>query len=73
MERRVLKKDAKIGRRIKRLRKGLDLTQEELAEKIGVSITHVGLVETGQRRMSLKTLQKTARVLKVKVRDLIPY
>jgi len=73
MENKVLKKDAKIGRRIRRLRKGLNLTQEQLAEQIGVSTTHVGLVETGQRKMSLKTLQKTARILKVKVRDLIPY
>lgn len=71
--RRVLKKDAAIGKRIKRLRNKVGLTQEGLAEKIGVSTTHVGLVETGNRRMSLKTLQKVASVLRVKVKDLIPY
>lgn len=69
----VPKKDAIIGKRIKRLRRKADLTQEQLAEQINVSTTHVGLVETGKRRMSLKTLQKVASVLKVKVRDLIPY
>lgn len=69
----VSKKDMGIGKRIKRLRKKADITQEQLAEWIGVSTTHVGLVETGNRRMSLKTLQKVANVLKVKVKDLIPY
>lgn len=65
--------DIQIGKRIRRLRKQRELTQEELAEKVGVSTTHVGLVETGKRRMSLKTLQKVANALKVKVKDLIPY
>lgn len=69
----VSKKDSIIGKRIRRFRNVIDITQAELAEQIGVSTTHVGLVETGKRRMSLKTLQKVARVLKVKVKDLIPY
>ncbi len=69
----VTKKDSGIGKRIKRFRRQAELTQEQLAEDIGVSTTHIGLVETGNRRMSLKTLQKVARVLKVKVKDLIPY
>lgn len=73
MESKVFKKDAVIGKRIRRFRKGFDLTQEELAEQIGVSTTHVGLVETGKRKMSLKTLQKVAKALKIKVKDLIPY
>lgn len=69
----ITQKDAKIGRSIKRYRNKAELTQEELAEKAGISTTHVGLVETGKRRMSLKTLQKIATILKVQVRDLIPY
>lgn len=66
-------KDTGIGKRIKKFRNQADLTQEQLSDKVGVSITHVGLVETGKRRMSLKTLQKVAKTLKVKVKDLIPY
>ena len=71
--RKVTEKDAKIGKKIKRYRHAAELTQEELAERVGISTTHVGLVETGKRRMSLKTLQKVASILKVQVRDLIPY
>lgn len=69
----ISQKDTGVGKRIKRFRNKADITQEQLADKVGVSTTHVGLVETGKRRMSLKTLQKVANVLRVKVKDLIPY
>ncbi len=69
----ITKKDVALGKRIKMYRKKAGLTQEKLAEKIHVSTTHVGLVETGKRRMSLKTLQRVGSVLKLKVKDLITY
>jgi len=69
----ITQNDIKLGKRIRRLRRQLDLTQEKLAERVGVSVTHIGLVETSKRRASLKTLQKIANVLKVKTRDLLPF
>lgn len=62
--------DLLIAKRIRRLRKQKELTQEELAEKVHVSTTHIGLVETGKRRASLKTLQRIASALGVKLKDL---
>jgi transcriptional regulator with XRE-family HTH domain len=49
------------------------LTQEQLAEKIGTSTTWIGYLETGRAVPNLAMLQKIARVLGVKVKDLIPY
>lgn len=69
----ITKNDIKLGKRIRRLRRRASLTQEKLAEKVNVSTTHIGLVETGKRRISLKTLQKIASALRTKVRDLLPY
>jgi len=69
----ISKKDTVIGKRIRKYRHKANLTQEALAEKVRVSTTHVGLVETGKRRMSLKSLQKVANALGIKVRDLIPF
>ncbi len=69
----ITQKDISLGKRIRRFRKKVGLTQEELAEKVHVSTTHVGLVETGKRRVSLKTLQRVASALDVKVRDLLPF
>jgi len=69
----LTQRDIVLGKRIKRLRKQAELTQEQLAEKVHVSTTHIGLVKTGYRRMSLKTLQRVANVLGVKVKDILPF
>lgn len=71
--RRITKKDIRFGRRLKRLRNIADLTQEELSVKTGLSLTFIGLLESGQRRPSIKTLQKLASALRVKASDILPY
>lgn len=73
MASKITKKDEMLGKRIKRLRKKIGITQEKLAEKVNVSTTHIGLIETGKRRGSLKTLQRITTVLGVKVKDILPY
>jgi putative transcriptional regulator len=60
----------KLGRKIQKLRKSLDFTQEELAKKISISRTHMGHIEQGRESPSLKVMEKLARTLKVKVSDL---
>lgn len=69
----ITKRDIKLGKTIKQLRKKAGLTQEQLADKCKLSTTYVGYLEIGQKRPSLKTLNKIATVLGVKVKDLIPY
>ena len=69
----ITKKDVRFGRNIQRIRKKAGLTQEELAEKTGLSTTYIGYIEIGQKRPILRTLNKIATALGVKVRDLIPY
>ncbi len=69
----ITKKEIRLGKQIKRYRKRAGLTQERLAEKVRVSTTHIGLVETGKRRISLKTLQKIASTLGLKVKELLPF
>lgn len=44
------------GKRIQKLRKQLGLTQEQLAEKAGVSAHFIYEIEHGQKTMSLYTL-----------------
>lgn len=66
-------KDIAFGKRLAKIRKRAGFTQERLADETGLSTTFLGLLETAQRRASLKSLQKIASVLKVKVKDLINY
>lgn len=42
-----------IGQRIRKMRKAHEFSQEELAEKIGISTTHMSHIETGNTKLSL--------------------
>ena len=66
-------KDIAFGKHLAKMRKKADFTQEELAEKSGLSTTFLGLLETAKRKASLKSLQKIASTLGVKVKDLINF
>jgi transcriptional regulator with XRE-family HTH domain len=69
----VPKKHWQLGRHIQKVRKAKGLTQDQLAERIGTSTPWIGHIETGRELPNVKMLEKIARVLKVKVKDLIPY
>ena len=47
--------DEKVGRKIKAHRRRLDLTQEELAEIVGMSRDQISLVERGKRSLSIRS------------------
>jgi len=68
--RKVTKKDIEFGKRLGKVRKKSGFTQEKLATITHLSVTFIGLVETGRRRPSLKTLEKITTALKVSPRDL---
>lgn len=59
-----------LGRKVQRLRKAEGYTQEELAEHLGISRTHMGHIEQGRKSPSLELIDKIAKKLKVKVSDL---
>jgi transcriptional regulator with XRE-family HTH domain len=69
----VTRKNWQLARTIQKLRKAQHLTQEELAERLNVSQSWLARIETGREVPSLKRLQRIARALAVKVKDLIPY
>lgn len=52
-----------IGQRITRLRKLKDLSQEELAQQVGISRSSLAQIELGNRGMDVLELQKLASVL----------
>ena len=66
-------KDIAFGRRLAKLRKKVNITQEKLAERSNLSTTFIGLLEIVKRRGSLRSLQKIASVLGLKVRDLLNF
>ena len=60
-----------LGSQIKRYRNELHLSQEELAEKIGISTTHMSHIETGSTKLSLPVLVELAKSLNVKTDSLL--
>ena len=65
MHRRVL------GEKVRTCRKHAKLTQEQLAEKASLSVVFISLLENGWRTVSVDSLLRIARALKVRIEDLV--
>ena len=59
-----------LGKNIKRIRKIKGLKQDELAERLGLEVKSLSLVETGNGFVSAKTLEKLISVLDVPLTEL---
>ena len=60
-----------VGARLKQLRQGRRLTQEQLAERAGLSYKFVGEVERGKGNPTLTTLAALSEALGVGLIDLL--
>ena len=54
-----------IGKRIRKYRWEKDISQEELAEAVGVSTTHMSHIETGATKLSLSVFIKISTALNI--------
>ena len=61
----------KIGQKIRKIRKAHGLSQEELAEKVNISTTHMSHIETGNTKLSLTVFVDIAAALEVRTDDLL--
>lgn len=59
-----------FGKRVAEVRKSRGVTQQELAENIGMSVVAIAYIETGKRWARLGTLSKIAKSLKVEIQEL---
>ena len=60
-----------IGQRIRRYRKACGLSQEALAQKVGISVTHMSHIETGNTKLSLPVFLALAEALGVGTDELL--
>ena len=60
-----------FGTVFKNLRKDNNLTQAELAKKLGVAPSTVGMYERGQREPDFETLEKIANCFSVNMNTLL--
>lgn len=59
-----------FGHRLAEVRKSRGMTQQELAEKLDISLVSIGYIETGRRWPRLNTLHRIADALGVRVGDI---
>ncbi|MEE0181315.1 MAG: helix-turn-helix transcriptional regulator [Anaerovoracaceae bacterium] len=60
-----------IGQKIRKKRKALGLSQEELAEKVEISTTHMSHIETGNTKLSLAVFVSIAEALSCQTDELL--
>lgn len=62
---------AGIGRRIRAARKAQGLTQEAASERCDITAAYYGNIERGDKKMSVETLAKVSKGLKISVDHLL--
>jgi len=60
-----------VGHRIAELRAEHDLTQEQLAEKLRVSVRYLQNIEAGRENLTLETLAKIGRKFAIDTAELL--
>jgi transcriptional regulator with XRE-family HTH domain len=60
-----------FGDKLRKLRKKVNLSQEELGFKAGLHRTYIGSIERGEQNISIDNIHKLAKALKVPAKDLL--
>lgn len=63
----------KFGQRVKELRKGKGLTQEQLAELINIEPPNVSKMESGLHFPQPEKIEKIAKALDISIKDLFEF
>ncbi len=63
----------KFGKRLQNLRREAGITQEQLADKTGLTVESISNIERGLYGPKFENLEKIATILKVPVKDLFDF
>jgi transcriptional regulator with XRE-family HTH domain len=63
----------KLGDKIRVLRKKKELTQEELAYRSELDYSYINQIENGKRNPSMEAVERIAKALGVKAKDLLDF
>ncbi len=64
------KVNEKLGKKIAKIRKEKNMSQEDLAAKVGIHYTTLSGIERGESDSPVHTIDKIAQALRVSIRDL---
>lgn len=63
----------KFGKKVRKERTELHLSQEQLAERAGVHRTYIGMIERAEKNITLENIEKIAKALKTPLHELMNY
>lgn len=71
----ISKKDIliKFGERVRELRKSKGLSQEELSFKADLHRTYIGMIERGEKNITLVNIEKIANAFEMSINNLINF
>ncbi len=59
----------RFGKAVRRRRRELDISQEELAERSGLHRNYISSIESGTRNPSLKNIEKLVKALETSISE----
>lgn len=62
-----------IGRKIKKARQKVEMTQADVAKKAGIHVNYFARIERGEENPSIEIIEKIAKALKVKSSEILPF
>ena len=62
-----------VGKRVRELRNSIGITQEELADLVGLDRTYITSVECGKRNISIVNIEKLANALQVSLKEFFSF
>lgn len=60
-----------FGENVRKHRRILDISQEELAHRADLHRTYIGMIERAEKNITLVNMEKIANALQVKIEDLL--
>jgi transcriptional regulator with XRE-family HTH domain len=60
-----------FGENVRKYRRVLDISQEELAHRAELHRTYIGMIERAEKNITLVNMEKIANALKVNIEDLL--
>ena len=60
-----------FGENVRKYRRLLNISQEELADKADLHRTYIGMIERAEKNITLVNIEKIANALEVKIEDLL--
>lgn len=61
----------KFGNKVRTERHKQNMSQEEFSDLVGVHRTYIGMIERGEKNITLENIQKISKALNLKIEDLL--